>query len=420
MAEYFKTKKGYFYKILKNGEKKRISQEEYNKKRKNKKMTGGSGEPIEEGDIMYKDDLVCILKPEVKKGIIVFSEFMQPLKTICLSNNTQEKCVNNARNKFYAFIFYEPYYSRDIDYSTIDTEISSSYGEIDKNFKIFIRVDPNQIFVKNRNIFVKIPHLDPKFLVRDIIYQDDLVCILHPEVKKGIIVFSEFTQPPEIDSLCTEGLKTGQQLQKEGIKFGRGEFHSYIFFRAPYYSRPIDYSSIDTEIDSSFGNQNKNSIVFIRVDPDRTFVFSSEIRVQRPDSISELYKSKKTLTRYLQIIKDNESIKLDFEKEAYNLYSSRKIKTRKPEYPFDTYPIERNSEILVSIPHLTPNLFVICYPQRPLLPSLLTPPPLKRYFPKPIGFPPKIDSIWNPIKGQWISPKYKKWEKDGYPEWFFS
>ena len=48
--------------------------------------------------------------------------------------------------------FYAPYYSRPIDYSTIDTEISSSYGEIDKNFKIFIRVDPNQIFVKNRNI----------------------------------------------------------------------------------------------------------------------------------------------------------------------------------------------------------------------------------------------------------------------------
>jgi cyclopropane fatty-acyl-phospholipid synthase-like methyltransferase len=44
MIEYLKTKKGYFYKLKKNGEKKRISQEEYNKKnktRKNKKMIGG-------------------------------------------------------------------------------------------------------------------------------------------------------------------------------------------------------------------------------------------------------------------------------------------------------------------------------------------------------------------------------------------
>jgi hypothetical protein len=44
MVEYLKTKKGYFYKLNKNGEKKRISQEEYNKKnktRKNIKMIGG-------------------------------------------------------------------------------------------------------------------------------------------------------------------------------------------------------------------------------------------------------------------------------------------------------------------------------------------------------------------------------------------
>ena len=314
MVIYIKTKKGYFYKLLKNGEKKRISQDEYYKK--NKKMSGGAGEPIEQNDIMY---------------------------------------------------------------------------------------------------------------------QDDLVCILHPEVKKGILVFSIFTQPPEMNSLCTEGLKTGQQLQKERINFGRGVYHPYIFFYAPYYSRPIDYSSIDTEIDSSYGFTNKNSKVFIRVDPDRTFVFSSEIRAQRPDSITELNKSKKTLTRYLQIIKENESIKIDFENKAYHLYSSRKIKARSPEYPIDTSQIEKNSEILVSISHLTPNFFVICYPQpSPLQPSPPSPhlPPspeynpnrLKKYFPFPIptSHPSKINNVWNPIKGQWISPKHKKWMKEGYPEWIFS
>lgn len=46
MVEYLKTKKGYFYKLLKNGEKKRISQEEYN--RKNKKMIGGIGKTKQE------------------------------------------------------------------------------------------------------------------------------------------------------------------------------------------------------------------------------------------------------------------------------------------------------------------------------------------------------------------------------------
>ena len=91
----------------------------------------------------------------------------------------------------------------------------------------------------------------------DIIYQDELVCILNPEVKKGIIIFSEFTQPLESDSLCSIGLKTGAQLQLEGIKFDKRVFYPYIFFRAPYYSREIDYSTIDTEIYSSFGNIGK-------------------------------------------------------------------------------------------------------------------------------------------------------------------
>ena len=40
MVNYVKTKNGYFYKICKNG-KKRISEDEYNKQRKIKKMTGG-------------------------------------------------------------------------------------------------------------------------------------------------------------------------------------------------------------------------------------------------------------------------------------------------------------------------------------------------------------------------------------------
>jgi hypothetical protein len=41
-------------------------------------MIGGAGEPIEQSDIMYQDDLVCILKPSVKKGIIIWYMFTQP------------------------------------------------------------------------------------------------------------------------------------------------------------------------------------------------------------------------------------------------------------------------------------------------------------------------------------------------------
>jgi hypothetical protein len=284
MVEYLKTKMGYFYKLKKNGEKKRISQKEYNKKnktRKNKKMIGGSGEPIENSDIMY---------------------------------------------------------------------------------------------------------------------QDDLVCILRPDVKKGIIVWTHFTQPAEMSSLCELGLKTGEQLQREGVNFGRSKIHPYMFFRAPYYSRDIDYTSVESEIISSYGEGQLGieSRVFIRVDPDRTFVFSSEIRAKIPAVYfhisdghlitkqelssthskffmhstdnryrelynkyynSEINKSKKKLSEYLIIIKENE---LSSEYKIYDLYSSRKVLLKSSIYPYDDNPIERNSEILVSIPHLTPNYFVLC------------------------------------------------------------
>ena len=259
MVEYLKTKKGYFYKLKKNGEKKRISQEEYNKKnktRKNKKMIGGV--PIEQSDIMYEDDLVCILKPEVKKGIIIWTHF---------------------------------------------------------------------------------------------------------------------TQPEGMGNLCELGLKTGKRLREEGIDFGKIIFHPYIFFRAPYYSKNIDYTSVETEIISSYG---KGQIgiepsVFIRVDPDRTFVFSSEIRAKNP---ADIEKSKKTLSEYLRIIYTNSIIynklfplSITKKQPAYNLFSSELtpiendgIKFTKLEYPLINVPIERNSEILVSIPHLTPDYFVLCTP----------------------------------------------------------
>ena len=41
MVKYLKTRKGQFYKVLKNGKKKRITQKEY-KKKKTRKMIGGT------------------------------------------------------------------------------------------------------------------------------------------------------------------------------------------------------------------------------------------------------------------------------------------------------------------------------------------------------------------------------------------
>lgn len=155
MVIYIKTKKGYFYKLLKNGEKKRISQDEYNKKRK--KMTGGAGEPIEQDDIMYQDDLVCILNPEVKKGVLVFHYYNQPedspslcsigLKTGQLLHN-EKKVKFGDRKRYDPYIFFRaPFFGNEIDYSSIESEIYSSFGYITLSNKIFIRVDPDNTYV---------------------------------------------------------------------------------------------------------------------------------------------------------------------------------------------------------------------------------------------------------------------------------
>ena len=208
----------------------------------------------------------------------------------------------------------------------------------------------------------------------DIMYQDSLVCILKPNIKKGIIVFTNFVQNDA--KICDIGLKTGKQLESEGINFGRKKIHPYMFFRAPYFSPiEIDYSSIQTEIISLYEKTEvgKKNRIYIRVDPNKTFVFSSEIRAHTFNN-SELEKSKKTLSEYLTIIADNAKIygtlfpmSESKKQPAYHLYTSVLIPIEnygmnyiEPSYPLTSAPTERNNEILVSLPHLTPNYFVLC------------------------------------------------------------
>ena len=118
---------------------------------------------------------------------------------------------------------------------------------------------------------------DGPILPDDILFEDSDVCVLKPDVKKGVLIFSNYNQPAGTPPLCEAGLKTGAQLKNEGVNFGRSMIHNYIFFRAPYLSGPIDYTSIDTEITSSFGNSEsaEPSRVWIRIDPGRTSVYSS-------------------------------------------------------------------------------------------------------------------------------------------------
>ena len=221
---------------------------------------------------------------------------------------------------------------------------------------------------------------DGPILPDEILFQDSDVCILKPDVKKGILIFTSYNQPTGISPLCETGLKTGVQLQNEGVKFGRSIIHNYIFFRAPYLSNPIDYTSIDTEIASSFGETNSAipSRVWLRIDPEKTNVYSSEIRASyfpefrygSPQYLSalenEVKTSKKSMTEYLRILDENETAITDIEdgkKPVYDLITS-KVQlipiAYGVSYPSSSYDINRTSEVLVRVPHLTPNYFVKC------------------------------------------------------------
>jgi hypothetical protein len=232
----------------------------------------------------------------------------------------------------------------------------------------------------SKPIPINIPPDDP-ILPEDILFQDNDVCILKPDVKKGILIFTNYTQPKGMPSLCESGLKTGVQLQSEGVNFGRSMIHDYIFFRAPYFSNPIDYESIDTEIESSFGKGFNNipSRVWIRIDPEKTFVYSSEIRAvykppyhrETPEFLLQMENhvknSRKSMIDYLKILEDNEkviSMINSNQKPFFNLFSSKvvlfPIDAKTPKYPFNENNVNMHSEVLVRIPHLTPNYFVKC------------------------------------------------------------
>lgn len=198
----------------------------------------------------------------------------------------------------------------------------------------------------------------------DIKYMDKNVCILFPDSQKGIIVWT-CQEPVKYIDILKDGIKSGLLLSKEGSCYGRTTNYPYIFFRAP------DKKYTNIEECPRYDNR-----IYIRVDPDRTMIFSSEFRAKHspqclyrsPQYISQvnqnLIKSRKTLTRFLDIIKENDE-RVDKNKGeifVYNLITSRKKiqSIRHPmEYPYDYIDVKYSSEILVYIQHLTPDFFII-------------------------------------------------------------
>ena len=200
----------------------------------------------------------------------------------------------------------------------------------------------------------------------DILYEDELVRILKPYVKKGVLVWHRYPKDCDVN-IPSIGLKSGKQLQEEGIDFGRTKIHPYIFFRAPYHHNKIDYTSIETELLSSYEPailKDKN-LMIIRIDPEYTKVYSSEIRASRTPN--DWKKSEKKMTQYFRFISAADSMAkykevLSGDKKCvWHLFTSGCSvfpKHYNLTYPWHPYPTNRHSEVLVHMGHMPPEYFV--------------------------------------------------------------
>jgi hypothetical protein len=185
----------------------------------------------------------------------------------------------------------------------------------------------------------------------DVLWQDDDVCILKPEtVGKGIVVYHAF--PIEYaDDIYKNGLILGAGFKITGT---RSINHPYIFFRAPgRLVCPVSsvFPSVN-EINANYypniGIKKDNStrgFFCIRIDPDKTFVYSSECRANFYGT-DNWKRSRKSLREFWDIIEENRTtVGPD---AMYNLYTYIKC-LYGTNYSKDltVAPPEYNSEILV-------------------------------------------------------------------------
>lgn len=61
----------------------------------------------------------------------------------------------------------------------------------------------------------------------DVLYEDDNICILHPDSERGIVVYHHFSSI----NVLTDGLKTGLELHRTSPgSLQRSTYHPYSFF----------------------------------------------------------------------------------------------------------------------------------------------------------------------------------------------
>ena len=191
-------------------------------------------------------------------------------------------------------------------------------------------------------------HLQPRVnhTEKDVIFQDEDVCILHPRSERGIVVFHNF--PLEITHSVQEN---GLLLHQAFLTGQRTVDHNAIFFRAPA-RNPELHKACPTLADVLKNNYLSGQINLhdqcvgyfcIRIDPAKTFVYSSESRVVGIHLHNPILwrRSRRPLREYWAQLERNQSRRGNH----YNTLTYERVM-----HPSDIStqcPPERNAEILV-------------------------------------------------------------------------
>ena len=204
----------------------------------------------------------------------------------------------------------------------------------------------------------------------DILYEDADICILHPDSRRGIEVFTISGS----HNICKEGLLSYNELRRRHPEYGlpnrsrdhrNAKHNNLIFFRAPYNR---DVSSFETSYDNKSPEDmikrsySETAIATIRIDPDKSYVYYSEARAS--GTAADIQISRVPMKHYIEYM-----IPTIKRRGAYRNHSgliqfvySDRLTNRLAEHS-DGYgsTITRFFELVANIPHIPPEWFVRCH-----------------------------------------------------------
>lgn len=198
----------------------------------------------------------------------------------------------------------------------------------------------------------------------DVVYQDDDICILRPNSKCGVFVYYAGFR----ENICDDGLLSWNEARKRFPDIpARPDYKDYndiIKFRAPFTSNLKTFkSSFKVEPRELLGPNRNEVLVVLRIDPNKSYVYSSEARTHKDDKA--LHESRIPFNEYIKRIANRENIKPTKQTEICSnivSYETKLVSSAEPcTYPWIKYlPIERNAEIVAKLPMIPPAWFVSC------------------------------------------------------------